>query len=269
MGTSGGGPGRGPGSGSGWTPPSRPVAVYHGDLIIAEAIAAALRVTHTAGSTVAADRLETLLRSSTPPAVIAMVSAAPGEVADVCEALGYRRLVVPVLTSRENLTAESVVADLLDGAAGAVHLAASTRRFGAAVRAVMAGGLTIPVGVRPAAVGLLVQVAGENSRARRRLAGMTPREREVLGLMASGHGHIEVAARLGVAVTTARTHADRVRIKLEAASLLQATIEARRTLRLGTAHQRPVEALFAADRVFAGRQGTTATPGPATGLRGR
>ncbi len=224
------------------------VTVYHPDLIVAVAIAATLRETAAAGATLATDHLRTVVRAgpAPPPVLVLMAGAPAGEVADVCEALGHRRLVVPVLASREEVTPAGVVADLLDGAAGVVALTASPRRFAAAVRAVAAGGLTIPVGVRPAALRLLAHAAQEHERARHRLAGMTPRQREVLGLMAAGYGHGGVAGRLGLSVTTARTHADRVRAQLGATSQLEAAVEARRTLRLGAGQGRPVEALLPA-----------------------
>jgi DNA-binding NarL/FixJ family response regulator len=220
------------------------VLVYHPDLVIAEAIAATLRTTDVASRTSAADRVDALLRFRHPPALIVMATTDDGEVGDIAEALAHRRLAVPLMTCRDTITVSGVVQDLLDGASGVAALASSPRRFAAVARTVAGGGLTIPVNVRPRVLPALVRAAAEHAEARNRLAAMTPRQRQVLGLMAMGHGHSGVAARLGLAVTTARTHADQVRAKLDADSQLEASIEARRTLRLGTAPARPVEALF-------------------------
>ena len=222
------------------------VLVYHPDRIIAEAIAATLRTTGVASGTSAADRVDALLRFQRVPSLIVMAAADDGGVGDVAEALAHRRVSVPLLTCRDTISAAGVVHDLLAGASGVAALTSSPRRFAAVARTVADGGLTIPVNVRASVLPALVRAAAEHADARDRLAAMTPRQRQVLGLMAMGHGHSGVAARLGLAVTTARTHADQVRAKLDAASQLEATIEARRTLRLGTAPARPVEALFAA-----------------------
>jgi DNA-binding NarL/FixJ family response regulator len=218
--------------------------VYHSDLIIAEAIAATLRTTGVAGDTSAADRIDALLRFEHVPALIVMVDAQGREVGDVAEALAHRRLSVPLLSCRDTLSVEGVTHDLLNGASGVVALTSSPRRFAAVARTVAAGGLAIPPDVRASVLQALALAAAEHAEARQRLARMTPRQRQVLGLMAMGHGHRGVAARLGLSVTTARTHADQVRAKLDAASQLEAAIEARRTLQLGTAPARPVEALF-------------------------
>jgi DNA-binding NarL/FixJ family response regulator len=220
------------------------VVVYHPDRVIAEAIAGTLLTAGVAGQATTADGVDALLRFREVPALIVMAPADGGELADICEALAHRRLAVPLMSCRDTITAEGVVRDLLDGASGVAALTSSPRRFAAVARTVAAGGLTIPVSVRPDALRSLVRAATEHAQARERLARMTPRQRQVLGLMAMGHGHGGVAARLGLSVTTARTHADQVRAKLDAASQLQAAIEARRTLRLGTAPARPVEVLF-------------------------
>jgi two-component system nitrate/nitrite response regulator NarL len=220
------------------------VVVYHPDRILAEAIAATLRTTGVAGDTSAADRVDELLRFRRVPALLVMASAHDGEVADVAEALAHRRVTIPLMTCHDTIPAARVLQDLLDGASGVADLTSSPRRFAAVARTVADGGLTIPVNVRPCVLRAVVRAAAEHAQARDRLARMTPRQRQVLGLMAMGHGHSGVAARLGLSVTTARTHADQVRAKLDAASQLEAAIEARRTLRLGTAPARPVEALF-------------------------
>jgi DNA-binding NarL/FixJ family response regulator len=230
----------------------RSAFVYHPERIIAEAIAATLRTTGVAGRTSAADDVDALLRFQDTPTLIVVAAADGGEVGDIAEALAHRRASVPLLSCRHTLTVDGVVQDLLDGASGVAPLRSSPRRFAAVASTVAAGALTIPVNVRAGVLRALGLAAAEHAEARERLARMTPRQRQVLGLMAMGHGHSGIAARLGLAVTTARTHADQVRAKLDAASQLEASIEARRTLRLGTAHVRPIEALFDAVGAVAG-----------------
>ena len=56
---------------------------------------------------------------------------------------------------------------------------------------------------------------------------LTPREKEVLRLMAEGHPSREVAARMGISYTTVRTHIRSLGSKLAVHSKLEAIIKAR------------------------------------------
>lgn len=72
---------------------------------------------------------------------------------------------------------------------------------------------------------------------RERLANaLTPRERDVLRLLAEGRDSKGIAARLGVSVNTARDHVQSVIEKLEAHSRIEAVIRAERVglVRVGT-----------------------------------
>lgn len=59
-------------------------------------------------------------------------------------------------------------------------------------------------------------------------AGLTPREREVLGLIAKGYKLAEVAQQLGIAHNTAATFVKSVYRKLKVSSRAEATLEAAR-----------------------------------------
>ncbi len=62
------------------------------------------------------------------------------------------------------------------------------------------------------------------------LEPLTPREIEVLGLLAEGRSNREIALALGISVHTAKFHVDRILLKLEASSRTDAVV---RAVRLG------------------------------------
>lgn len=62
------------------------------------------------------------------------------------------------------------------------------------------------------------------------LEPLTPREIEVLGLLAEGRSNREIALALGISVHTSKFHVDRILLKLEASSRTDAVV---RAVRLG------------------------------------
>ena len=59
-------------------------------------------------------------------------------------------------------------------------------------------------------------------RATERLPALSPREREILGLLANGHSNPDIAARLFISPETVRTHVRNAMTKLEADTRTQA-----------------------------------------------
>jgi DNA-binding NarL/FixJ family response regulator len=124
-----------------------------------------------------------------------------------------------------------VVALVGAGASGAALLAAGVR--GLVDRG--ARGPVLAAALRAAAAGLLVlepALAAGWLRAPAPPAGegepLTPREREVLALLAEGLGNKAIAARLGVSEHTAKFHVNAILGKLGAASRAEAIVVAAR-----------------------------------------
>ncbi|HET9553953.1 MAG TPA: LuxR C-terminal-related transcriptional regulator, partial [Anaeromyxobacteraceae bacterium] len=96
-----------------------------------------------------------------------------------------------------------------------------------------ARGPALAAALRAAAEGLLVlepSLAGGWLRAPAPAAGepLTPREREVLSLLAEGLGNKAIAARLGVSDHTAKFHVNAILGKLGAATRAEAIVVAAR-----------------------------------------
>lgn len=119
------------------------------------------------------------------------------------------------------------------GAAGFLLKTAEPGEILAAVRRVAAGdGVVAPEVTRRllstfAATPGPEDVADTLSPARRRLAGLTPREREVVTALGAGQSNHQIAAELVISEATAKTHVSRILAKLGCTSRVQAAILAR------------------------------------------
>ncbi|WP_433532882.1 response regulator [Micromonospora sp. CA-263727] len=121
---------------------------------------------------------------------------------------------------------EYVFRALRVGASGFLLKDAEPEELLAAVRVVAAGdGMLAPTVTRRLidafATGGVVAAAADSPSP---VAGLTPREREVLLLVASGLSNGEIATRLGVATGTVKTHVNGLLAKLGVRDRVQATI---------------------------------------------
>jgi DNA-binding NarL/FixJ family response regulator len=105
------------------------------------------------------------------------------------------------------LTNESVVEDLIES-----------------VRAVSRGETLIPQDMVGSLIGRLMDHRRVQDEAHRRLGRLTPREREVLALLACGEGNDGIAGTLVISPQTARTHIQNVIGKLGVHSRLEAAM---------------------------------------------
>ena len=113
---------------------------------------------------------------------------------------------------------DQMLRDAVDaGASGFVSKADAARTLVEAVRAIVNRQTFFPL---PAVPGLAVADDRAAGGARTRPSGpLTPRESEVLALLAAGRTNREIAATLGISIKTAETHRARILRKLDLHSM--------------------------------------------------
>jgi len=106
------------------------------------------------------------------------------------------------------------------GASAFIHKSQAAAEVVNAIRTVAAGGTLFT----PRTIATLLNKRRQMDS---QLESLTPREKEVLRLMAEGISSREIAARLGISYTTVRTHIRSVGSKLGVHSKLEAIVKAR------------------------------------------
>lgn len=106
------------------------------------------------------------------------------------------------------------------GASAFIHKSQAASEVVNAIRTVAAGGTLFT----PRTIATLLNKRREMDS---QLESLTPREKEVLRLMAEGTSSREIAARLGISYTTVRTHIRSLGSKLGVHSKLEAIVKAR------------------------------------------
>jgi len=121
---------------------------------------------------------------------------------------------------------EYVFAALRAGASGFLLKDAPAEELVAGIRVVAAGDALLAPGVTRRVIDAFVGGRPQPEAPDRRLAGLTRRELEVVGLLARGLSNAEIAARLFVSEGTTKTHVSNVLAKLGLPDRVQAVIYA-------------------------------------------
>jgi len=108
------------------------------------------------------------------------------------------------------------------GANGYLTKASTLTDLVEAIRAVHRGDTLIPAGMLGELLARLIKLRREQDEALRRVSRLTPREREVLVLLAQGGDNDSIAQSLVISPQTARTHIQNVLVKLGVHSRLEA-----------------------------------------------
>jgi DNA-binding NarL/FixJ family response regulator len=119
---------------------------------------------------------------------------------------------------------ELVLRALQAGAAGFLLKDTAPGDIVAAIGAVHAGDGSLSPAIARRLIALVAgdpAAAGRHERARRQLASLTPRERQVADAVARGHSNADIAAQLLMSVATVKAHVSRLLVKLDAGNRVQ------------------------------------------------
>jgi DNA-binding NarL/FixJ family response regulator len=124
---------------------------------------------------------------------------------------------------------ETSLLDAIDaGATAYLTKSATADQIVEAVRKASLGEVLIPVGLFAKAIARQKKVVTDDEARQKLVSGFTPRELEVLAMLAEGHDTVTLAGRLGIAPHTVEWHVRHVIEKLGVHSKLQAVIAAAR-----------------------------------------
>ena len=121
---------------------------------------------------------------------------------------------------------EVVLAALEAGAAGYLVKSAGGSDVADAVRRAVDGEILVPARQLATLLARRREQARREAEHGRRLDSLTPREREILGLMAEGLDNRDIARELGISYTTVRSHVRHLLSKMGARSKLEAVVKA-------------------------------------------
>jgi DNA-binding NarL/FixJ family response regulator len=122
----------------------------------------------------------------------------------------------------------NVLRAIQHGATGFVLKSCAPDELIGAVRAAHHGDAYLSPAVTRLLLGMVTPVAARRRRyAMERLAALTPREAEVLHLVAEGRSNADIGRRLRMSETTIKTYVSRILAKLDCANRVQAALLAR------------------------------------------
>jgi DNA-binding NarL/FixJ family response regulator len=121
-----------------------------------------------------------------------------------------------------------MVGALEAGASGYLTQRSSISDLVEATRGIQRGDVPLPPNTLASILETLTQKRGRQDQALEGISRLTPREREVLALLAQGQDKATIARRLVISPETVRTHFQNILVKLEVHSRLEAAAFVRR-----------------------------------------
>lgn len=185
--------------------------------------ASAMAVVGVADSVAAADRLS---REQQPDVAVIDYHLPDGTGADAAAAIRRRAPGAALLVLSADASDEAMLASIEAGVSGYVVKSEAAAQIVDSVRRVAAGEMLISPATLAGLLARQRQRAGRAARRESLVKRLTPREREVLALMARGLDNRTMAERLDISLATARAHVQSIIEKLEAHSKLEAVVRA-------------------------------------------
>jgi two-component system, NarL family, nitrate/nitrite response regulator NarL len=209
-------------------PPDRPpinVLLVEDHVLVAEGLASLLnasgyvRVVGTTASAVDVCRVA----AECQPDVVVMDSHLPdGSGADAALRLREEQPRVPIVFLSADESEAAMIAAVRAGACAYLPKSRATVDVVDAVRRAAEGEMLIPAAQLARLLARSHEMARDEAESRRLLDSLTPREQEVLALMAEGLDNRTIAAELAIGFTTVRGHVQNILEKLDAHSKLEA-----------------------------------------------
>jgi DNA-binding NarL/FixJ family response regulator len=209
-------------------PPDRmPITVLlvEDHLLVAEGLAAMLnasgdvRVVGTSASVMDALRVA----ADCQPDVVVMDSHLPdGSGADAAVRLREQQPRIPIVFLSADESEAAMIAAVRAGACAYLPKSRATVDVVDAVRRAAEGEMLIPAAQLARLLARSHEMARDDAERRRLLESLTPREHDVLALMAEGLDNRAIAAELAIGFTTVRGHVQNILEKLDAHSKLEA-----------------------------------------------
>lgn len=122
---------------------------------------------------------------------------------------------------------ELVLRALYAGATGFLLKDCAPADLVRAIEAVHAGDATLSPQIARRLIRLVAgdpATAARQQQARQRLAALTPRERQVAGMVGQGRTNAEISAELGMSLATVKAHVSRLLVKLEVTNRVQVAL---------------------------------------------
>ena len=205
----------------------RPIRVLIVDdhVLFAEALAARLgREPDLVILQVAADvrRALALVTTERPHVVVLDMTLGRENGLDVLDAVRERHPDIRVVVLTATSGVDMIVRAVRHGAVGWLSKTEGADLVSQVIRNAARRGGRLPPDVLGDVLRELVTGGADPDRGSRPLAGLTPREREVLQCMVDGLNRAEIADRLGLSANTVRTHTQNLLAKLDMHSALEA-----------------------------------------------
>ena len=201
------------------------VLLVEDHLLVAEGLSAMLdacgdiRVVGTSASAIDAARIA----AECQPDVVVMDSHLPdGSGADAALRLRQQLPRVPIVFLSADESEAAMIAAVRAGACAYLPKSRATVDVMDAVRRAADGEMLIPAAQLARLLARSHEMARDDAERRRLLDSLTPREQEVLALMAEGLDNRAIAAELAIGFTTVRGHVQNILEKLDAHSKLEA-----------------------------------------------